>query len=182
MALVHDDGRVSHQLWLLAHLFSQLPLTAGGRTPSASSNPAPRETTKRQSSALDALRPGPQRPVPGARLRRRGVSKLAPRGVGKTPEGRGGRRSSSARVDRRRDVVGSGCCPPWRDFGPAPVRHRVAQNARSAKTGWLNDASSAWQRRAGCPQRDSNPRYSLERAVTWTASRWGRAFSGRIAR
>src|SRR5215211_2121488 len=24
-----------------------------------------------------------------------------------------------------------------------------------------------------CPQRDSNPRYSLERAVTWTASRWG---------
>ena len=24
-----------------------------------------------------------------------------------------------------------------------------------------------------CPQRDSNPRYSLERAVTWAASRWG---------
>src|SRR5436190_153157 len=24
-----------------------------------------------------------------------------------------------------------------------------------------------------CPQRDSNPRYSLERAVTLTASRWG---------
>src|SRR3954452_25328615 len=26
-----------------------------------------------------------------------------------------------------------------------------------------------------CPQRDSNPRCSLERAVTLTASRWGRA-------
>jgi hypothetical protein len=26
---------------------------------------------------------------------------------------------------------------------------------------------------ARCPQRDSNPRYSLERAVTWAASRWG---------
>jgi hypothetical protein len=25
-----------------------------------------------------------------------------------------------------------------------------------------------------CPQRDSNPRYGLERAATWTASRWGR--------
>jgi hypothetical protein len=25
-----------------------------------------------------------------------------------------------------------------------------------------------------CPQRDSNPRYGLERAVTWAASRWGR--------
>src|SRR5262249_17407749 len=24
-----------------------------------------------------------------------------------------------------------------------------------------------------CPQRDSNPRYGLERAATWTASRWG---------
>jgi hypothetical protein len=24
------------------------------------------------------------------------------------------------------------------------------------------------------PQRDSNPRYGLERAATWTASRWGR--------
>ena len=24
-----------------------------------------------------------------------------------------------------------------------------------------------------CPQRDSNPRYGLERAVTWAASRWG---------
>src|SRR4051812_26096435 len=25
-----------------------------------------------------------------------------------------------------------------------------------------------------CPQRDSNPRYHLERVATWTASRWGR--------
>ena len=25
-----------------------------------------------------------------------------------------------------------------------------------------------------CPQRDSNPRYGLERAATWAASRWGR--------
>src|SRR2546426_7674908 len=24
-----------------------------------------------------------------------------------------------------------------------------------------------------CPQRDSNPRYGLERAATWAASRWG---------
>ena len=29
-------------------------------------------------------------------------------------------------------------------------------------------------RSAKCPQRDSNPRYGLERAVTWAASRWGR--------
>ena len=28
MELVHDDGRVSQQLCLLAHLFSQLPQTA----------------------------------------------------------------------------------------------------------------------------------------------------------
>ncbi len=28
---------------------------------------------------------------------------------------------------------------------------------------------------AQCPQRDSNPRYGLERAVTWAASRWGPA-------
>ena len=27
--------------------------------------------------------------------------------------------------------------------------------------------------RGRCPQRDSNPRYGLERAATWTASRWG---------
>src|SRR5579862_4081111 len=26
-----------------------------------------------------------------------------------------------------------------------------------------------------CPQRDSNPRYGLERAATWTASRWGQS-------
>src|SRR6266571_2708452 len=25
-----------------------------------------------------------------------------------------------------------------------------------------------------CPQRDSNPRYHLERVATWAASRWGR--------
>src|SRR5262245_53412717 len=29
-----------------------------------------------------------------------------------------------------------------------------------------------------CPQRDSNPCYGLERAATWTASRWGRRDSG----
>jgi hypothetical protein len=28
-------------------------------------------------------------------------------------------------------------------------------------------------RPARCPQRDSNPRYGLERAATWAASRWG---------
>jgi hypothetical protein len=28
-----------------------------------------------------------------------------------------------------------------------------------------------------CPQRDSNPRYGLERAVTWAASRWGPGLS-----
>jgi hypothetical protein len=27
-----------------------------------------------------------------------------------------------------------------------------------------------------CPQRDSNPRYHLERVATWAASRWGRPF------
>ena len=29
-----------------------------------------------------------------------------------------------------------------------------------------------------CPRRDSNPRYSLERAVTWAASRRGQAEAG----
>ena len=33
-----------------------------------------------------------------------------------------------------------------------------------------------------CPQRDSNPRYSLERAVTWAASRWGPRSESRDAR
>ena len=33
---------------------------------------------------------------------------------------------------------------------------------------------SAWALGAGCPQRDSNPRYHLERVATWAASRWGR--------
>src|SRR6476659_1145773 len=32
----------------------------------------------------------------------------------------------------------------------------------------------AWALGAGCPQRDSNPRYHLERVATWAASRWGR--------
>src|SRR5262245_49194093 len=36
-------------------------------------------------------------------------------------------------------------------------------------------AESAWLRRSRCPQRDSNPRSGLERAATWTASRWGPA-------
>src|SRR3954471_1070935 len=31
-----------------------------------------------------------------------------------------------------------------------------------------------------CPQRDSNPRYHLERVATWAASRWGPG-TGRIA-
>src|SRR6476646_415850 len=35
-------------------------------------------------------------------------------------------------------------------------------------------AVSAWLRGSGCPQRDSNPRYHLERVATWAASRWGR--------
>ena len=37
----------------------------------------------------------------------------------------------------------------------------------------LNHATAAWLSGSRCPQRDSNPRYSLERAVTWAASRWG---------
>jgi hypothetical protein len=35
-------------------------------------------------------------------------------------------------------------------------------------------AVPAWPRRPECPQRDSNPRYHLERVATWAASRWGR--------
>ena len=46
----------------------------------------------------------------------------------------------------------------------------------SSDTGvWLNHAVLAWLAGRICPQRDSNPRCSLERAVTWAASRWGPA-------
>jgi hypothetical protein len=31
-----------------------------------------------------------------------------------------------------------------------------------------------------CPQRDSNPCYGLERAATWTASRWGPKIRSRL--
>ena len=61
-----------------------------------------------------------------------------------------------------------------RDSGPAPVRQRVANPAPVAQTGWLNHAVSAWRLLSVCPQRDSNPRYHLERVATWAASRWGR--------
>jgi hypothetical protein len=39
---------------------------------------------------------------------------------------------------------------------------------------------AAFRKRSKCPQRDSNPRYHLERVATWAASRWGRSLS-RIA-
>ncbi len=39
-------------------------------------------------------------------------------------------------------------------------------------------ADPAWLRPSECPQRDSNPRYHLERVVTWAASRWGRRERG----
>jgi hypothetical protein len=39
---------------------------------------------------------------------------------------------------------------------------------------WLADPAAG----AVCPRRDSNPRYSLERAVTWAASRRGQLESG----
>jgi hypothetical protein len=48
-------------------------------------------------------------------------------------------------------------CRVRRDPGPAPVRHRIAEIARSAGTGWLNHAVPACPRRFECPQRDSNP-------------------------
>jgi hypothetical protein len=38
---------------------------------------------------------------------------------------------------------------------------------------WLQDRELLIEQ-AECPQRDSNPCDGLERAATWTASRWGR--------
>ena len=59
-----------------------------------------------------------------------------------------------------------------------PARHRygtpVANPALIAQMVWLNHAASAWRHVWVCPQRDSNPRYHLERVATWAASRWGR--------
>ena len=58
---------------------------------------------------------------------------------------------------------------------PAPTQHGTAHLALLGSAAPPNHAPATWLRCSECPQRDSNPRYSLERAVTWAASRWGPA-------
>jgi hypothetical protein len=57
----------------------------------------------------------------------------------------------------------------------APARRRPCR-ASSTSAGAQGAPRSTSPPR--CPQRDSNPCYGLERAATWTASRWGRRRSG----
>ena len=53
---------------------------------------------------------------------------------------------------------------------PLPATTFTAlKNCQQHRSGFNNE----------CPRRDSNPRYSLERAVTWAASRWGPASESR---
>src|SRR3954452_151109 len=56
-----------------------------------------------------------------------------------------------------------GQAPPF--VAPLRTAERTGPTRRLSKT---RDGA-----RGRCPQRDSNPRCGLERAVTWTASRWG---------
>ena len=54
--------------------------------------------------------------------------------------------------------------------GPAPCR-----KSRTCRTdGLAQPCSFRMATGSECPQRDSNPRYHLERVATWAASRWGR--------
>jgi hypothetical protein len=66
------------------------------------------------------------------------------------PEGRGGRRSSSARVERRRDVVGSGVAR----HGEIPVRHRSGTESHKTPKARRLDGSTMRVRR-GSDGRDA---------------------------
>jgi hypothetical protein len=74
-------------------------------------------------------------------------------------------------------VTGSNRRPPACKAGalPAELTARAARSLLTdAKPGRSRHGrEAAGLRPARCPQRDSNPRYGLERAATWTASRWG---------
>ena len=66
--------------------------------------------------------------------------------------------------------------PPIEDIGVGTdIRAFLAQiGTRRFRSTMRNRLYQRDAAKGKCPQRDSNPRYSLERAVTWTASRWGR--------
>jgi hypothetical protein len=60
----------------------------------------------------------------------------------------------------------------------APVEPHIARRQAAAQrecsarsSGWTHQRQLVGRE---CPQRDSNPRYHLERVATWAASRWGR--------
>jgi hypothetical protein len=79
--------------------------------------------------------------------------------------------SQAERVSRHRpDTLGRGV-----DAGQEARWAVPGSNQRppACKAGALPTELTALAR-GECPQRDSNPRYGLERAVTWAASRWGR--------
>ncbi len=61
----------------------------------------------------------------------------------------------------------------WSDRGP-PWR-LVALHEPDSRLGQERENPALCRVFSRCPQRDSNPRYGLERAATWAASRWGPA-------
>jgi hypothetical protein len=102
---------------------------------------------------------------------------LHPRNTRRTvrPRPRGHRCSSRARLRSRlaraAALARSRCGGRLEQRSSRALRRDVADRA-------VTNAGTAASRAAlrlhcACPQRDSNPRYSLERAVTWAASRWG---------
>src|SRR4029453_3132330 len=105
---------------------------------------------------------------PGNWLAARGL--LEPHGEGHPVLlSRTGRFAELTRASRR--------CRGWRGPETALGQHAVLISAIPADVTRLTMLCSVGfglAKRAKCPQRDSNPRYGLERAVTWAASRWGR--------
>ena len=74
-----------------------------------------------------------------------------------------GPRASGAPSGARRSTAEGRLCRPRGAASARAVNWREGGGSRG-NHGFLRDE---------CPQRDSNPRYGLERAVTWAASRWG---------
>jgi cytochrome d ubiquinol oxidase subunit II len=62
--------------------------------------------------------------------------------------------------------------PRWRRARADVIETSGTSHAYSLGFSLVRQHTST-ARSASCPQRDSNPRYGLERAATWAASRWG---------
>jgi hypothetical protein len=156
----------------------------------ARSGPAPRMTPRRVPAAAQPppRRAGRRRPARTPSRRPTSASRRMCRGPGRRRhdghekssrgEPRPRRAASSEEPSRASSPAAATSMPAKRSATPSsPASTRCCEVPRDS--GAAEDGSAAREPDAAggarCPQRDSNPRYSLERAVTWAASRWGPA-------